>query len=198
MKKKIILSSLIFVVIVSVIAGVIFTKKDMKKDVKVPDVEVKQLDKDKIPKKVEKESSKKDEKKATEVKENTQTSNTSNVSNNSNRVSSNNNTQIKNNTANNTTNQPVKEQPVQNNTNTQATTPKEVPIWEQLGMTQDRYENQPRSDWMRVDFKTMEECANYGDNYKPYLDGEVSYTCRDVTSLSGKYLGVMFDTTKLN
>ena len=65
-------------------------------------------------------------------------------------------------------------------------------------MTQDRYENQARSDWMRVDFKTMEECANYGDNYKPYLDGEVSYTCRDVTSLSGKYLGVMFDTTKLN
>lgn len=195
MKKKIILSSLILVVIVCVIAGVIFTKKDMKKDIKVADVEVKELDKDKTPKKIEQKDSKEKKTITTETKENTQTSN---VSSNSNKVNSNNNTQAKNNTVNNSAKQPVKEQSVQNNTNTQASKPKEVPIWEQLGMTQDRYENQPRSDWMRVDFKTMEECANYGDNYKPYLDGEVSYTCRDVTSLSGKYLGVMFDTTKLN
>ena len=132
MKKKIILSSLILVVIVCGVVGVIFTKKDMKKDIKVADVEFKELDKDKIPKKVEKESSNKDEKKTTKVKENTHTSNTSNVSSNSNKASSNNNTQLKNNTANNTTKQPVKEQTVQNN-NTQVTKPKEVPIWEQLG-----------------------------------------------------------------
>ena len=36
------------------------------------------------------------------------------------------------------------------------------------------------------------------DSYEPYLNGDVLYNCRDVTSPSGKYLGVMFDVEKLN
>jgi len=70
-------------------------------------------------------------------------------------------------------------------------------IWEALGMTKDQYYNEPLFSWERVDFKTMAECLNYGDNYEPYLNGEVLYNCRDVVSASGNYLGVMFETEKL-
>lgn len=71
-------------------------------------------------------------------------------------------------------------------------------IWEKLGMTKDEYYNKPMFSWERVDFKSMNECLSYGDNYEPYINGEVLYNCRDVLSASGRYLGVMFDTEKLN
>lgn len=71
-------------------------------------------------------------------------------------------------------------------------------IWEALGMAKDQYYNQPMYNWEKVDFKTMNECLEYGNKYKPYLDGEVLYNCHDVLSASGKFLGVMFDTEKLN
>lgn len=70
--------------------------------------------------------------------------------------------------------------------------------WEAWGMTEDQYYNQPMHSWERVDFSSMNECLNYGDNYAPYLNGEVLYNCREITSASGKFLGVMFDTEKLN
>ena len=70
--------------------------------------------------------------------------------------------------------------------------------WEAWGMTEDQYYNQPMHSWERVDFYSMNECLNYGDNYAPYLNGEVLYNCREITSASGKFLGVMFDTEKLN
>lgn len=75
---------------------------------------------------------------------------------------------------------------------------KKQEIWEALGMTKDQYYNQPMYNWEKVDFKTMNECLEYGNKYKPYLDGEVLYNCHDVLSASGKFLGVMFDTEKLN
>lgn len=71
-------------------------------------------------------------------------------------------------------------------------------IWNELGITKDQYYNKPMYSWEKVDFKTMNECLEYGNNYKPYLDGEVLYNCRDVLSASGNYLGVMFDIEKLN
>lgn len=75
---------------------------------------------------------------------------------------------------------------------------KKQEIWESLGMTKDQYYNQPMYSWERVDFKNRAECEAHGDSYEPYLNGEVLYNCRDVTSPSGKYLGVMFDVEKLN
>ncbi len=75
---------------------------------------------------------------------------------------------------------------------------KKQEIWDALGMTKEQYYNQPMYSWEKVDFKTMNECLEYGDKYKPYLDGEVLYNCHDVLSTSGKFLGVMFDTEKLN
>lgn len=80
-------------------------------------------------------------------------------------------------------------------------------IWEQLGMTKEQYFNQPMYNWEHVDFaveqfgdesKAKQACLNYGDNYQPYLNGEVSYNCSTVTSASGKYLGEMFYTEKLS
>lgn len=58
--------------------------------------------------------------------------------------------------------------------------PKELSIWEKLGMSEYDYYNNPMYNWERIDFKSMNECLVYGDNYKPYLDGEVLYNCHDV------------------
>ena len=71
-------------------------------------------------------------------------------------------------------------------------------MWEELGISEYDYYNKPMYSWEKIDFKSMNECLEYGDNYKPYLDGEVLYNCHDVLSTSGKFLGVMFDTEKLN
>ncbi len=84
------------------------------------------------------------------------------------------------------------------NKNVSIVEPKKQEIWESLGMTKDQYYNQPMYSWERVDFKSREECVTYGDKYEPYVNGEVLYNCRDVTSPSGKYLGAMFDVEKLN
>lgn len=86
----------------------------------------------------------------------------------------------------------------ESNKNAAIVEPNKQEIWESLGMTKDQYYNQPMYSWERVDFKSREECVTHGDNYEPYVNGEVLYNCRDVTSPSGKYLGAMFDVEKLN
>lgn len=79
--------------------------------------------------------------------------------------------------------------------------------WEKLGVTEDEYYNNPIYKWEKVDFsvddygsekKAREACLKYGDNYEPYLNGEVSFNCDSVSSLSGRYLGEMFHTEKLS
>lgn len=75
--------------------------------------------------------------------------------------------------------------------------PKEQEIWEKLGMTKEQYYNKPMYSWERIDYASMESCLNYGDNYEPYLEGKELYNCRDVLSPSGKWLGVMFETIKI-
>ena len=65
-------------------------------------------------------------------------------------------------------------------------------------MSEYDYYNKPMYSWERVDFSSMNECISYGESYGPYLNGEVLYNCRYVTSASGNTLGVMFDTEKLN
>lgn len=75
---------------------------------------------------------------------------------------------------------------------------KKQEIWEELGMSEDQYYNKPLYSWERVDFKTYDECYAYGDTYYPAKSGEVLYNCREITSMSGKFLGIMFDTEKTN
>ena len=99
-----------------------------------------------------------------------------------------------------TTNSEITQPPVQqeekkeeSNNNVKANNP-----WDILGITEDQYYNKPLYSWEHVDFSTYEECANYGESYKPYLNGEELYHCSTVSSASGKNLGWMFHTEKLN
>ena len=70
--------------------------------------------------------------------------------------------------------------------------------WDAFGMSEYDYYNKPMYSWERVDFSSMNDCINYGENYEPYKNGLELYNCRYVTSASGNTLGVMFDTEKLN
>ena len=49
--------------------------------------------------------------------------------------------------------------------------------WEELGLTEDQYKNQPMYSWEEVDFKTKEECINYGNEHAEY-----GFECSEVTS----------------
>ncbi len=97
---------------------------------------------------------------------------------NSNKTSSKSNTTPKNNT-------PPKENnngggSVSSNGNTKQ---EEKPVvvqkqpWEELGLTEDQYKNQPMYSWEEVDFKTKEECMNYGNEHAEY-----GFECSEVTS----------------
>lgn len=138
-----------------------------------------------------------------EIRKDTNKSNNSNNStstkknNTNNNVQSNTNQQNKNTVSNNQQSQEVSK-PVE---------PVKKPIWEQLGMTESHYYNEPMYNWERIDFSaskygteanTKKACLEYGDKYEPYLNGEVSFNCSTVTSTSGKYLGEMFYTEKIN
>lgn len=95
-----------------------------------------------------------------------------------------------------TINNDLKDKPKEEN-KSPSSNEKEGP-WTALGITEDQYYNKPMYNWESVDFNSMSECLSYGDNYEPYLNGEELYNCREVKSFSGKFLGVMFDTEKLN
>ena len=83
----------------------------------------------------------------------------------------------------------------------------DIPVWEQLGMTEEHYNNEPMYSWEHVDFSISkygtikacyDACIEYGDKYEDYLNGKVLYECSEVTSTSGKTLGVMFSTRNVS
>ena len=76
------------------------------------------------------------------------------------------------------------------------TTTKKQEVWEALGISKDDYYNKPAHSWERVDFKTYKECYDYGYSYEPYINGDETFNCSEITSLSGKFLGIMFGTEK--
>lgn len=137
-----------------------------------------------------------------EVKKNVKSSksNSRNTATNSGNNSDNTSSSVQSNQeSNNNTNNDVVEQPKEE--------PKKQTPWEALGVSEYHYYNEPMYSWERVDFPVSKygseancrkACAEYGDHYEPYLNGEVSYSCSIVTSLSGKYLGEFFSTEKLN
>lgn len=71
---------------------------------------------------------------------------------------------------------------------------KKLDIWEKIGISKEDYYFKPAHSWERVDFQTYEQCLEFGYSYQGYLDGEESFNCREITSLSGNFLGVMFET----
>ena len=70
------------------------------------------------------------------------------------------------------------------------TKPKEEPIeeiiekgpWDSLGITKYQYENEPIQQGSKVDFKTYQECSNYGNSHEPFINGTGGYNCNEVTS----------------
>lgn len=68
---------------------------------------------------------------------------------------------------------------------------KELKPWEEVGLTEDQYKNKPMYSWERVDFKTEEECVNYGNTHAPFATGEGGYQCSTVNSWTRR-LGYMF------
>ena len=112
------------------------------------------------------------------TEEENKTSKNETAKTNSNKTSSNSNTTPKNNT-------PPKENnneggSASSNGNTKQ---EEKPVvvqkqpWEELGLTEDQYKNQPMYSWEEVDFKTKEECMNYGNEHAEY-----GFECSEVTS----------------
>lgn len=92
-----------------------------------------------------------------------------------------------------------------NNTNTSQNNQVDGP-WTKYGMTEDQYYNKPMYSYEHIDYSVnvygtedacINACRKYGLSYEPYLKGEVSFGCRSINSMSGKYLGEMFYTRKL-
>lgn len=140
------------------------------------------------------------EKKEVKKNESTKNNNRNTTTNSGNNVNSSSNTSEHNKETDNKSNTNVVEQ-----TTTQPN--EETGLWTAWGKTKDEYYNKPLYSWEHVDFSVekygsesacQQACINYGDNYGPYLNGEVLYNCSTVNSASGKYLGEMFHTEKLN
>jgi len=222
MKKKVIISILIIIVLALVGIGIYFGA-GLYSYYKNGEEDVIKIDVDPIPKETETVEENKEEvidENITEdnddTNENTESNDNSSDSNvtttsESNKKSSTNDSSNKSVTNNNKTSDTNanKENNSITNTTTEtiATTTEETGPWTNYGMTKDEYYNKPLYSWERVDYSidkygsessTRQACLNYGDNYEPYLNGEVSYSCSIVRSASGKYLGEMFSTEKLN
>lgn len=197
MKKKIFIFLTIIVIIGATIL-IAFCLKDDKKELTDNKVKINEEIK------IDKSNDKKEEEVVNEKPAEEEP--TKKVESNKNTTQSNNQKTTTTTSSNNKTEQSNSSATTNSNTTTTTEQPKQKPIWEQLGMTEDQYYNKPMYNWEHVDFSVekygsekaaTDACLKYGDNYEPYLNGEVSYNCSTVTSASGKYLGEMFYTEKL-
>ena len=130
--------------------------------------------------KEEKEKSEDNESNKVDDKSNNDISTTSSETNKA--ASKNSNKKVTNNKQKNNTNNTQNNQSNNSNNNTPTVvTPKEEPKqktpWEELGLTEEQYKNQPMYSWEEVDFKTKDECMNYGNEHAEY-----GFECSEVTS----------------
>ena len=79
--------------------------------------------------------------------------------------------------------------------------PKQATAWEELGITEYEYYNSPMWSWATIDFKlsdygtqqkTEQACQNYG--HKLMEEQDLGFSCTNVNSYAGTYLGEMFET----
>ena len=209
MKKKIFIFLTIIVIIGATIL-IAFCLKDDKKELTDNKVKINEeikIDKSNDKKEEEVVNEKPVEEDSTKkVSESKKETKTEKIESNKNTTQSNSQKTTTTTSSNNKTEQSNSSATTNSNTTTTTEQPKPKPIWEQLGMTEDQYYNKPMYNWEHVDFSVekygsekaaTDACLKYGDNYEPYLNGEVSYNCSTVTSASGKYLGEMFYTEKL-
>lgn len=64
----------------------------------------------------------------------------------------------------------------------------ETNIWDELGISEYDYYHKPMWSWARVDYKTHDECIKAGEALGYEI---ISYTCTNINSYSGDYLGDM-------
>ena len=189
MKKKILIA-ILAVIVVGFISGCIIFRDEIGKVTHHIYPINKNLEEKNTKEDIEEPSKIKEEETSTQIvsksetkeeiknEEENKTSKNETVKTNSNKTSSNSNTTPKNNT-------PPKENnngggSVSSNGNTKQ---EEKPVvvqkqpWEELGLTEDQYKNQPMYSWEEVDFKTKEECMNYGNEHAEY-----GFECSEVTS----------------
>ncbi len=144
----------------------------MKSDEKKEELHNEEISENIVPENEEIEETKSIE----EKKEETKTSKNETVKTNSNKSSSSSNSTPKNNTPPQTNNNGA-------GSSNENVKQEEKPVvvqkqpWEELGLTEDQYKNQPMYSWEEVDFKTKEECMNYGNEYAEY-----GFECSEVTS----------------
>lgn len=101
---------------------------------------------------------------------------------------------------NKTTNNNNKEEPKQESTQVQQPTPQPEPeqpkheptAWESLGISEYDYYHKPMWSWARVDYPTHEACIEAGNQ----LDDIISFSCTNINSYSGAYLGDMLSVKK--
>lgn len=91
----------------------------------------------------------------------------------------------------------TKEEKKDNDTTQQSQKVTEKTPWEKLGLTEDEYYNQPSIKSQKVTHKTFDECVDAG-NAAIGMDGNddspkeyFSFSCYDVISPSGRFLGEM-------
>lgn len=144
----------------------------MKSDEKIEELYNKEIVENLEPENEEKEETKTIE----EKKEETKTSKNETVKTNSNKSSSSSNITPKNNTP-----PQIKNSETGNSNENVKQEEKPVVVqkqpWEELGLTEEQYKNQPMYSWEEIDFKTKEECMNYGNEHAEY-----GFECSEVTS----------------
>lgn len=207
MKRKLIVILFVLFLLLVVSGGLyyVFHNKEIKSpNIKTEDIipdkssdEIKTVSNDKAENKVEQ----KEEIQNNEQKEEIKTKPQIKKNNDSTTQKQNTNTSVPKNETKTPEQPPKTEQPKQ------PEPVKEQTEWEKLGMTEDQYKNQPMYKYEHVDFSVekygseaaaTQACLEYGDRYQPALDGLENYNCSTVYSRSGRYLGEMFHTEKLN
>ena len=190
MKKKIIVIISIIGIIALIGIGYIF-KDDllkfkrniypvhsvMKSDKKEEDIHNEEITNNDVSDKFDKQEEKEETKVIEEKKEETKTSKNETVKTNSNKQSSNSNSTPKNNTPSKENNNDGTENSSGNTKQEEKPAVGQKQPWEELGLTEDQYKNQPMYSWEEVDFKTKEECMNYGNEHAEY-----GFECSEVTS----------------
>ena len=196
MKKKVIIITFIVVIILTTTLIILNIKKN-NNSTKTEKVKI-EVKKEKAITKDDKEIKKKESDMNDSNNENRNESIQDNQSNDNSNYNSNNNVyqndmEVNSNVDSNVSVNNEQSTPVVNNEPVSNSGP-----WDAFGMSEYDYYNKPMYSWERVDFSSMNDCINYGENYEPYKNGLELYNCRYVTSASGNTLGVMFDTEKLN
>lgn len=198
MKKIIIFSSIILIIL---IVFLIFPKKENKEEIHYKNqetIEVKDIEEQKIMEEIENESITNNiENDNEDIKSNRNDVHSTNKSNmeidypNNSNVVKNNSKELESKKEESITIQPVEEikEPQ-----------KEETTWEKLGISEDDYYNKPMWNWAKIDFNvndygsqeaTEEACQKKG--WELYEEG-YAFSCTNVLSYSGKYLGEYLKT----